>query len=76
VMPVLKKWRIFEREDFTGKAAELRDDLALLIKELEVACDKFELSKQRQLDREARTGKTISALDLHRTEGKLVMSRR
>ena len=27
VMPVLKKWRIFEREDFTGEAAEMRDDL-------------------------------------------------
>ena len=28
VMPVLKKWRIFEREDFTGEAAAIRDDLA------------------------------------------------
>ena len=27
VMPVLKKWRIFEREDFTGEAAAMRDDL-------------------------------------------------
>ena len=42
VMPVLKKWRIFERDDFTGEAAKMRDDLAVLIKELEVACDKFE----------------------------------
>src|ERR1700749_174171 len=56
VMPVLKKWRFFEREDITGEAAELREDLALLVKELEAACDKFEVSKQRQLDREARTG--------------------
>jgi acyl-[acyl-carrier-protein] desaturase len=76
VMPVLKKWRIFEREDFTGEAAELRDDLALLIKELEMACDKFEVSKQRQLDREARTGKKATAAELHTTAGKLVMSRR
>jgi Fatty acid desaturase len=36
VMPVLKKWRIFEREDFTGEAARMRDDLGVLIKELEV----------------------------------------
>src|SRR5712671_1151536 len=50
VMPVLKKWRIFEREDFSGQAARERDDLAVLIKELEVACDKFEISKQRQLE--------------------------
>lgn len=49
-MPVLKKWRIFEREDFTGEGAKLRDELALVIKDLELACDKFEVSKQRQLD--------------------------
>jgi len=76
VMPVLKKWRIFEREDFTGEAAELRDDLAVLMKELEVACEKFEVSKQRQLEREARTGKKVTALELHKTAGKLAMSRR
>jgi acyl-[acyl-carrier-protein] desaturase len=76
VMPVLKKWRIFEREDFTGEAEALRDDLAVLIQELEMACDKFEVSKQRQLDREVRTGKKVTALELHKTAGKLVMSRR
>jgi acyl-[acyl-carrier-protein] desaturase len=76
VMPVLKKWRIFEREDFTGEAAALRDDLAVLIEESEAACDKFEISKQRQLDREARTGRTITAQELHKTEGKLALSQR
>ena len=34
VMPVPKKWRIFEREDFTGEAARMRDDLGLLVEEL------------------------------------------
>jgi acyl-[acyl-carrier-protein] desaturase len=76
VMPVLKKWRIFEREDFTGEAAKLRDDLALLVKELEMSCEKFEVSKRRQLEREARTGKKVTARELHQTAGKLVMSRR
>ena len=76
VMPVLKKWRIFEREDFTGEAAEMRDDLALLVEELEATCDKFEVSKQRQLEREARTGKKTTAFELHKTAGKLTMSRR
>jgi acyl-[acyl-carrier-protein] desaturase len=76
VMPVLKKWRIFEREDFTGEAADLRDDLALLVKELEMSCEKFEVSKHRQLEREARTGKKVTARELHQTAGKLVMSRR
>ncbi|KAA8961553.1 acyl-ACP desaturase [Mycobacterium sp.] len=76
VKPVLKKWRIFERDDFTGEAARLRDDLAVLMGELEVACDKFELSKKRQLEREARTCKKVTARELHDTKGKLTLSRR
>lgn len=76
VMPVLKKWRIFEREDFTGEAAALRDDLGVLVKELEASCDKFEQSKQRQLDREVRTGKKTTAFELHQTAGKLTLSGR
>jgi acyl-[acyl-carrier-protein] desaturase len=52
VMPVLKKWRIFEREDFTGEAAEMRDDLGKLIEELEDTCVKFEIAKERRLERE------------------------
>jgi len=61
VMPVLKKWRIFEREDFTGEAASMRDDLALLVEELEEACDKFEESKRRRLEREARNAERLTA---------------
>jgi acyl-[acyl-carrier-protein] desaturase len=61
VMPVLKKWRIFEREDFTGEAAAMRDDLALLVEELEQACDKFEESKRRRLEREARRAEKLTA---------------
>ncbi|BBZ31723.1 acyl-ACP desaturase [Mycolicibacterium confluentis] len=52
VMPVLKKWRIFEREDFSGEGARLRDELGELIKELEDTCVKFEVAKQRRLERE------------------------
>ncbi|MCV7419100.1 acyl-ACP desaturase [Mycobacterium yunnanensis] len=52
VMPVLKKWRIFEREDFTGEAAEMRDDLGKLVDELEETCQKFEVAKERRLERE------------------------
>jgi acyl-[acyl-carrier-protein] desaturase len=52
VMPVLKKWRIFEREDFTGEAADMRDDLAKLVEELEDTCEKFEVAKVRRLERE------------------------
>jgi acyl-[acyl-carrier-protein] desaturase len=61
VKPVLKKWRIFEREDFTGEAAGMRDDLALLVSEIETACDKFEESKQKRLAREARRAEKLTA---------------
>src|SRR5689334_9555833 len=52
VMPVLRKWRIFEREDFTGEGARLRDDIGRIVEELEDACDKFEVAKERRLERE------------------------
>ena len=61
VMPVLKKWRIFEREDFTGEAAMLRDDLGLLVEELEEVCEKFEVSKQRRAEREARRAEKLAS---------------
>src|SRR5215213_7316175 len=61
VMPVLKKWRIFEREDFTGEAARMRDDLGLLVKELEETCEKFEEAKQRRLERERKKAEKLTA---------------
>ena len=75
VMPVLKKWRIFERDDFTGEAARMRDDLGLLVKELEEASVKFDESKQRYLDREARRAERITAGKVLKTEGTLTLSR-
>lgn len=74
VMPVLRKWRIFEREDFTGDAARMRDDLAVLVKELEQASDKFDESKQRYLEREARKTERITASKVLQTEGTLTLS--
>lgn len=74
VMPVLRKWRIFEREDFSGEAARMRDDLAVLVKELEQASDKFEESKQRYLEREARKTEKITARKVLETEGRLTLS--
>src|SRR6201997_4836030 len=76
VMPVLKKWRIFEREDFTGEAARMRDDLGVLIKELEVASDKFDESKRHYLEREARKTERITANKVLKTEGTLTLSGR
>ena len=76
VMPVLKKWRIFDREDFSGEAARVRDDLAVLVKELESACDKFEVSKRRYVEREARKAESISAAKTLKTKGTFALSRR
>ncbi|MBP1817418.1 MULTISPECIES: acyl-ACP desaturase [unclassified Mycobacterium] len=64
VMPVLKKWRIFEREDFTGEAARQRDELAKLVEELEEACVKFEIAKQRRLERLAQMADKKAAKEL------------
>jgi acyl-[acyl-carrier-protein] desaturase len=75
VMPVLNKWRIFERDDFTGEGARMRDDLAVLVTELEAACEKFELSKQRYLEREARRTESITAAKALTTKDTLTKSR-
>ena len=64
VMPVLKKWRIFEREDFTGEAAAMRDDLGKLIEELEETCEKFEMAKVRRQERERKVAEKKAAKNL------------
>lgn len=64
VMPVLKKWRIFEREDFTAEAAQMRDDLGELVNELEDACDKFEVAKHRRMERERQMAEKKAAKNL------------
>jgi acyl-[acyl-carrier-protein] desaturase len=64
VKPVLKKWRIFEREDFTGEAAEMRDDLGKLVEELEETCEKFEDAKRRRLERERKVAEKKAAKNL------------
>lgn len=42
VMPVLKKWRVFEREDITGYGAKARDELAAFLVNLQIGIGKFE----------------------------------
>jgi acyl-[acyl-carrier-protein] desaturase len=54
VMPVLRKWRIFERDDFGPEGERRRDELAVFIKEMYEEAAKFEESKTRYLEREAR----------------------
>jgi acyl-[acyl-carrier-protein] desaturase len=64
VMPVLKKWRILERDDFTGDAARQRDEVAAHLEELEDACVKFEIAKQRRLERIAKVAEKKAAKNL------------
>ena len=64
VMPILKKWRIFERDDFTGEDARMRDELGMLVADLEQTCVKFEEAKARKLDRDAKLAEKRAAKSL------------
>jgi acyl-[acyl-carrier-protein] desaturase len=61
VLPVLRYWRIFERDDFTGAGAQNRDDLAAFIADMEVEAAKFEQSKARYLERDAAKSERAAA---------------
>jgi acyl-[acyl-carrier-protein] desaturase len=61
VMPVLRKWRIFEREDFGTEGERRREELAMFIKEMNEEAAKFEESKARYLEREARKADRVAA---------------
>ncbi|WP_019202254.1 acyl-ACP desaturase [Tsukamurella sp. 1534] len=53
VMPVLRKWKIFERDDFGPEGEKAREELAVFLDELEVSATKFEDMRNRSLAREA-----------------------
>ena len=57
VMPVLRKWRIFEREDFTDYGAQARDELAAFLVNLQVNADRF--ADRRDSGQVARLIKTL-----------------
>jgi acyl-[acyl-carrier-protein] desaturase len=61
VLPVLRKWRIFERTDFTAEGERIRDDLADFIAKMEVEAKKFDEAKARYLEREARKAQRLAA---------------
>jgi acyl-[acyl-carrier-protein] desaturase len=54
VMPVLRYWRIFERDDFTPEGLRRREELAVFLAQMEAEASKFEDSKARYLEREDR----------------------
>jgi acyl-[acyl-carrier-protein] desaturase len=41
IMPILKFWKVFEREDITGEGAKAREELALFMTELDGQASKF-----------------------------------
>jgi acyl-[acyl-carrier-protein] desaturase len=51
--PVLRKWQIFERDDFTAAGEQRRDQLAAYLTVLEGQVTKFEEQRDRLLAREA-----------------------
>jgi len=53
VQPVLKKWNIFERTDFTPRGEEIRDDLAAYLGKMSKDVVRFEEQRDRMLAREA-----------------------
>ncbi|WP_137872959.1 acyl-ACP desaturase [Rhodococcus sp. Q] len=53
VMPVLRKWKIFERTDFTAAGEASRDSLSVFLDDLGVQANKFEEQRDRALAREA-----------------------
>ena len=53
VMPVLRKWQIFERADFTAVGDKRREELAAYLTDLQGQVAKFEEQRDRLLAREA-----------------------
>jgi acyl-[acyl-carrier-protein] desaturase len=42
VMPILRKWRVFEREDFGAVGEQAREELARLVSDMDVQASRFE----------------------------------
>jgi acyl-[acyl-carrier-protein] desaturase len=46
LMPVLRKWRVFERADFGAEGEQARIELSVLLEDMEVAADRFENKRE------------------------------
>jgi acyl-[acyl-carrier-protein] desaturase len=53
IQPVLRKWNIFEREDFSAEGEKTREELAAFLDKLAADTIKFEEMRDRALAREA-----------------------
>jgi acyl-[acyl-carrier-protein] desaturase len=61
VMPVLRKWNVFERNDFTARGDRVRNELGQFLEKLEADCVRFEEQRDRALAREARKRELITS---------------
>ncbi|GAB2671673.1 acyl-ACP desaturase [Gordonia jinhuaensis] len=57
INPVLRKWRVFEREDFGPEGEMYREKLAEFLAHLEGKVEHFERTRARMLAREARAAR-------------------
>ncbi len=55
-MPVLRKWRVFEREDFGPTGEQARIELADLMSEMDVSASRFEDKRDALAARLAKRG--------------------
>jgi acyl-[acyl-carrier-protein] desaturase len=61
ITPVLRKWNIFERNDFGARGEQVRDELGVFVEQLGRDVLKFEEQRDRALAREARKRETQNA---------------
>ncbi|WP_074319880.1 acyl-ACP desaturase [Mycobacteroides abscessus] len=61
VMPVLRKWRIFERDDITGEGEWYREDLARVVTDLKKTSADFDEVKAKYLERQAKRAERQAA---------------
>ncbi|OHU19212.1 acyl-ACP desaturase [Mycobacteroides franklinii] len=61
VLPVLRKWRIFDRDDITGEGEWYREDLARIVGDLKKTSSDFEEVKAKYLDRQAKRAERNAA---------------
>ncbi|MEO8691365.1 MAG: acyl-ACP desaturase [Candidatus Saccharimonas sp.] len=58
VVPILRKWHVFDREDLTGKGAQAREELAAFLEQLDHEASVFEEKRDN-----GRVGRAILALE-------------
>ncbi|WP_078282543.1 acyl-ACP desaturase [Mycobacteroides franklinii] len=61
VLPVLRKWRIFDRDDITGEAEWYREDLDRIVGDLKKTSADFEEVKVKYLERQAKRAERNAA---------------